>query len=182
MTGPINFFPVDRYWFLTWTTYGTWLPGDDRGYVGMAPDRDGRLVMHNRLNTPPAPPNPHLRRDAEASLKRTPVVLDIAEAESLLEQFHETANHRRWLLHHGHFVHQDRGILLADDQPVRLASTVAIGPTAASLGMWRRFRQRTAYHTLKQRLAFSFPAGRLSSARVADFASRSRDSTIARSP
>ena len=98
MTGPINLFPVDRYWFLTWTTYGTWLPGDDRGYVGMAPDRDGRLVMHNLPNTPPAPPNPRLRRDAEASLKRTPVVLDITEAESLLEQFHETANHRRWLL------------------------------------------------------------------------------------
>jgi hypothetical protein len=22
-----------RYWFLIWTTYGTWLPGDDRGFV-----------------------------------------------------------------------------------------------------------------------------------------------------
>src|SRR5947209_816005 len=25
---------MDRYWFLTWTTYGTWLPGDARGFVG----------------------------------------------------------------------------------------------------------------------------------------------------
>ena len=21
-------------WLLTWTTYGTWLPGDERGFVG----------------------------------------------------------------------------------------------------------------------------------------------------
>jgi hypothetical protein len=25
---------VDRYWLLTWTTYGTWLPGDPRGLIG----------------------------------------------------------------------------------------------------------------------------------------------------
>ncbi len=25
---------MDRYWFLTWTTYGPWLPGDRRGFVG----------------------------------------------------------------------------------------------------------------------------------------------------
>ena len=24
---------IDRIWFLTWTTYGTWLPGDERGFV-----------------------------------------------------------------------------------------------------------------------------------------------------
>ena len=24
---------ADRHWLLTWTTYGTWLPGDDRGSV-----------------------------------------------------------------------------------------------------------------------------------------------------
>ena len=34
MTEPINFIPIDRNWFLTWTTYGTWLPGDPRGFVG----------------------------------------------------------------------------------------------------------------------------------------------------
>ena len=43
---------VDRYWFLTWTAYGTWLPGDDRGFVGEAPDESGRVFNHNVIGTP----------------------------------------------------------------------------------------------------------------------------------
>jgi len=27
----------DRHWLLTWTTYGTWLPGDARGFVSPIP-------------------------------------------------------------------------------------------------------------------------------------------------
>ena len=29
---------MDRYWLLTWTTYGTWLPGDARGFVSNVAD------------------------------------------------------------------------------------------------------------------------------------------------
>ncbi len=25
---------ADNVWLLTWTTYGTWLPGDNRGFMG----------------------------------------------------------------------------------------------------------------------------------------------------
>ncbi len=31
---------MDRYWPLTWTTYGTWLPGDARGFA-VSNVRDG---------------------------------------------------------------------------------------------------------------------------------------------
>lgn len=31
--GCIMFDPNLRCWLLTWTTYGTWLPGEDRGFV-----------------------------------------------------------------------------------------------------------------------------------------------------
>jgi hypothetical protein len=27
----MNFEAYNRIWFLTWTIYGTWLPGDERG-------------------------------------------------------------------------------------------------------------------------------------------------------
>ena len=98
MTEPINFIPIDRYWFLTWTTYGTWLPGDDRGFVGVAPNEFGRLVEHNQLGTPLAPPRPGLRRSAEARMKGDPVIFHIDHAEALLAQFQETTRIRRWLL------------------------------------------------------------------------------------
>ena len=32
---------MDRYWLLTWTTYGTWLPGDRRGFVSNVLDGSG---------------------------------------------------------------------------------------------------------------------------------------------
>ena len=98
MTPDINFIPVDRYWFLTWTTYGTWLPGDERGFVGVAPDPSGRMLLHNQPHTPLAPPRPGLRQSAENRLKAAPVILNIDQAEALLDQFHETTAHRRWLL------------------------------------------------------------------------------------
>jgi hypothetical protein len=44
---------MDRYWFLTWTTYGTWLPGDARGFVGRVWNEDlGPRVKHNEPGTP----------------------------------------------------------------------------------------------------------------------------------
>ena len=95
---PLNFIEIDRYWFLTWTTYGTWLPGDDRGFVGLGPDETGQLVYHNQFGTPPASPNERLRQSAERSLKSPPIVLNLAQAKALFEQFQETATIRRWLL------------------------------------------------------------------------------------
>ena len=85
MTEPVNFIAVDRYWFLTWTTYGTWLPGDERGFVGLAPDESGQLVDHNQFGTPPALPNARLRQSAERSLKSPPIVLTLAQAKALFE-------------------------------------------------------------------------------------------------
>lgn len=98
MPPDINFIQVARYWFLTWTTYGTWLPGDERGFVGVAPDQSGRMVLHNQPNSPLAPPRPGLLQSAESRLKGAPVILNIDQAEALLDQFHETTAHRHWLL------------------------------------------------------------------------------------
>jgi hypothetical protein len=43
---------MDRFWLLTWTTYGSWLPGDRRGFVGKLRDETGRPIIHNEPGTP----------------------------------------------------------------------------------------------------------------------------------
>jgi REP element-mobilizing transposase RayT len=89
---------VDRYWFLTWTTYGTWLPGDERGFVSNVREGPGPEVRHNTPGTPYDRDMPDLRRSAQAALKCPPIYLGLEQAEALLEQFHETARYRGWEL------------------------------------------------------------------------------------
>ena len=98
MTTAVNFIAVDRYWFLTWTTYGTWLPDDERGFVGEVLNESGELFNFNEVNTPPAPPNPNLRAAAERVMKSSPLFLDLAQATVLFEQFQETSSVRGWVL------------------------------------------------------------------------------------
>jgi REP element-mobilizing transposase RayT len=89
---------VDRYWFLTWTTYATWLPGDARGFVSnVAPD-DGKGVRHNISGTPYDSDHPRLNRHMQQALKGPPIYLIADQAFALLPQLQETAGHRQWLL------------------------------------------------------------------------------------
>lgn len=98
MAQPINLVEIDRYWFLTWTTYGSWLPGDARGFVGSQLGDDNVLIEHNQFGTPLALPNAALHYVMGRQTKESTVVLDFNQATSLLEQFLETTSHRRWLL------------------------------------------------------------------------------------
>jgi REP element-mobilizing transposase RayT len=84
-----SFLKIDRYWFLTWTTYGSWLPGDGRGFTDSE---------HNQPSTPVATPNAGLRKFAEQQMTGRPVVLSIKHADILLAQFQETVRFRDWLL------------------------------------------------------------------------------------
>jgi hypothetical protein len=45
---------LDRYWLITWCTYGSWLPSDPRGFVGPVRDGSGTQVIHNIPGTPPS--------------------------------------------------------------------------------------------------------------------------------
>jgi hypothetical protein len=46
---------MDRYWLLTNTLYGTWLPGSERGFVGHVLDHrpddaaNDRRITHNTI-------------------------------------------------------------------------------------------------------------------------------------
>lgn len=85
---PTNSNPPKAY-FLTWTTYGTWLRGDPRGSV----------VEENRRGVPYAEPNPTLTRRDTASLKHQPVLLDTDARRIVHESIEETCAQRGWALH-----------------------------------------------------------------------------------
>lgn len=70
---------------LTWTTYGSWLPGDSRGWV------DGQGQMQ--------PPNESLVRAARQSMAESVVTLS-SEQRLLVEQtIREHSQIRGWFLH-----------------------------------------------------------------------------------
>jgi REP element-mobilizing transposase RayT len=89
---------MDRYWLLTWTTYGSWLPGDPRGFVSNVADETGQGVRHNTRGEPCDADLPALHDWMETQLKGPVVLLNRDQAIALLAQFQETARHRGWLL------------------------------------------------------------------------------------
>ncbi len=89
---------MDRYWFLTWRTYGTWLPGSRDGFVDPILAADGNRVIHNIPGTPVDADNPALENYAKTIMKGKPVYLNEEQAKALLEQCQETARFRHWHL------------------------------------------------------------------------------------
>jgi REP element-mobilizing transposase RayT len=89
---------MDRYWLLTWTTYGSWLPGDRRGLVGQQMDATGTKCIHNIPGTAYDPPDPRLHRAMSKTLKAPPVRLNAVHALSLRDQLIEVAEKRGWRL------------------------------------------------------------------------------------
>ncbi len=89
---------MDRYWLLTWTTYGTWLPGDRRGFVGPVRTADRLCENANEPTRPYHSGNGKLAAFAHSQLQHPPILLIDAQARLLLAQFQETATYRGWAL------------------------------------------------------------------------------------
>jgi REP element-mobilizing transposase RayT len=91
-------------WLLTNTTYGTWLPGDERGSVTSVRDRrasdpvTAARLEHDRPGEPWEPSREGLRRSAQKLMKGPSIYLTLRQAETLLAQFLETAEHREWVM------------------------------------------------------------------------------------
>ncbi|QDT16930.1 transposase [Alienimonas californiensis] len=71
--------------FLTWTTYGTHLPGDARGW-----SQRGQRGL---------PPHPQRERFAARRMAATPCVLNLAQRELVLETIRAHCRIRSWPLH-----------------------------------------------------------------------------------
>ena len=78
MVDPIAF-------FLTITTYGTWRPGDDRGWVEY---RRGWQL-----------PNAARELEAKARMKEDACILSVEQRKIVETQIVETCRHRGWTLH-----------------------------------------------------------------------------------
>jgi hypothetical protein len=94
---------MDRFWFLTNTCYGNWLPGDPRGFVDQVWehrrfDRRKTRVRHNVPTTDYDRGMSGLHRASAALLKCPPIKLTVPHAEALLAQFQETSEKRQWQL------------------------------------------------------------------------------------
>lgn len=87
---------MDRFWLLTSTTYGTWLPGDARGSVTRVREAAGSRIEHDRPRTPYLQAAPGLQRSAASHLKGPPVFFDRDQAQAVADQFRETAAYRGW--------------------------------------------------------------------------------------
>jgi REP element-mobilizing transposase RayT len=84
-------------YFFTWGTYGTWLPGDERGW--------------NEYGHGWQPPDPIRKLEAEARMTEDACILDDEQRITVERQIAETCRIRGWKLHavncrtnHVHFV------------------------------------------------------------------------------
>ncbi len=94
-----------RYWLLSNTMYGTWLPGSPRGSVTSVRDRRPEddptqfCFEHDMPGEPWEEEIPGLQRSALELMKGPPIHLDLEKALILLPQFRETAQFRGWTIH-----------------------------------------------------------------------------------
>jgi REP element-mobilizing transposase RayT len=72
-------------YFLTWVTYGTWLPGDERGWIEC---RHGWRL-----------PDPVRKQEAEARMTEDACILDGEQRQVVEKQIAETCRCHGWELH-----------------------------------------------------------------------------------
>lgn len=120
-----------RHWLFTNTTYGTWLPGNERGSVTSVRDRrlgeslHGTRREHDQPGMPWEGHIPGIQRSASALLKAPPIFLSLAQAEILLAQFQDTARYRERTLHAVSIMHNHWHMVVTvpgDPDPDRVLS------------------------------------------------------------
>ena len=93
-----------RYWLLTSTTYGTWLPGDQRGSIASVKERrsgdplSAERQEHDQPGEAWELEMPGLWNASHTRMKGLPVFLTLAHAQGLLTQLQETATYRNQML------------------------------------------------------------------------------------
>ncbi len=83
---------------ITWTCYGTWLPGDARGYVSNALKPGGGFEpKHNLPGTPYTADDPHTRTRARQLQQWPTVLLTAAHARVVTEALVAAAERDWWI-------------------------------------------------------------------------------------
>jgi REP element-mobilizing transposase RayT len=95
---------IYRYWLLSTTFYGNWLPGDPRGFVSSVRDQRPTDSPSNFRHEHDMPGTPYdadfagLHHASKELLKQPPIRIQREQAEVLAKQFHETSQYRGWHL------------------------------------------------------------------------------------
>src|SRR5258708_5776120 len=89
---------MDRWWLLTWHTYGSWLPGDPRGSVTSVRAGPDPREEHDLPGTPIEPPMAGLYHAARQAMRGEAVWLTLERVRFLVPQWRETARYRGWWL------------------------------------------------------------------------------------
>ena len=85
--------------FITWTSYGTWLPGDPRGYVSNTLCADGAFdPKRNQRGTVYSRDDPRTLAAARSLQKHDTVRLNTAQAFTTAEALITAAKERDWLI------------------------------------------------------------------------------------
>ena len=85
--------------FTTWTSYGTWLPGDPRGHVSNTLGTDGAFApKRNHRGTPYSQGDPRTLAAAQQIQKHDAVRLNTAQAFATAEALIKAARERNWFI------------------------------------------------------------------------------------
>ena len=110
-----------NFWLLTWTTYGTWLPGDRRGFVGRVREGarvNGPRIEHDKFGTPYMAALSGLERASVEKMLGSPIFLNVEQAQVVAAQFCETAAYRGWLLKAGSVMRNHVHLVVGADEAI----------------------------------------------------------------
>lgn len=113
-------------YMLTWTTYGTWLQGDERGYV-----KNGQILEQNEV----------LEEVNKSNLKKQPVKLNAKQKEIVKEAIIQEAkrlNQKVFAL----VVFSNHIHLLVEKNPESIETTAALYKTAARKALYESGLER----------------------------------------
>ncbi len=76
-------------YLITFRTYGTWLPGDERGSIDK---------YHNRYGSPRAVASEERENTQASRLKSAPFLLNAAARKQVEDAIREVCRHRGWII------------------------------------------------------------------------------------
>jgi REP element-mobilizing transposase RayT len=124
-------------YFITFTTYGTWLHGSSRGKGSVDSE-------HNEFGAPFIEPDAEREQAAREAMVQPPYVMGPAEREIVCKAIVELARERSWLLHAVHVRSNHVHVVIsADRDPGRLMSDLK--------GRASRELTRAAFDTAERR-------------------------------
>ena len=93
-----KFSDFNRTWFITCTTYGQWLPGDERGFVSNKFEGETTERKNNQVGTQYDNGRLELKSAAKKLMLGPQIVLSYPKAVLVRNQFEETARYRSWTI------------------------------------------------------------------------------------